>query len=586
MRLAVLVLIVLAAAVAAQPRLVPVIPVPVTNNRAVSPPAPLVCAPTPRIDSSALWRSLTRMSPQERANAELVITANSPAAREIEATWNRGEYDAAIGALQRWAGRADLRHVLVGVNWRVPVQAPEADWGPNVRVGGRDSAYCLAFDRDNSTGNLIVASACLDSGNTSFVVDLSTDGGSTWAETHYGYWIGAAAVRDLEMAGSAGFEYLVCNFGTIPDSAYCYRINAATGAFAKMPDSTSHKTVLATSVPGDTLVEIAICSSDDQYPGAALYVVGGTRQHAVVAGYSYDQGVTWGLYTAVPDLYWYGLDYCYNAGGRYVFFSCMYNRADTLYPAYAYYDTVWNARYIAMPTSPGIYAPSTGIAAWRDTIFMVYSYFTSAGAAVRCLVSYDAFETYAQAVNLTDTTGGRTNLAVCGRLGDGVGVAWREYGAGGDRKVCYRHSDYVGTNWTGPDTVSELSPFVSIETQRVAPGIHGVCYVSWDTTLCGSIWFNRDDWGGIAGPTPERIVPMGLAAVTRRGGARLSFVSPVAGQVTLKVYDATGRRVRCRTEQLKPGAQTLDCAVPASGSYIAVLKTPAVTATTKFSTVR
>ena len=75
----------------------------------------------------------------------------------------------------------------------------------------------------------------------------------------------------------------------------------------------------------------------------------------------------------------------------------------------------------------------------------------------------------------------------------------------------------------------------------------------------------------------------GLVAAPRRGGARLNFTNPVAGPVTLKVYDATGRLVFGRTEQLKAGAQTLDCAVPASGSYIAVLKTLAATATTKFS---
>ena len=596
MRFAVLVLAVFAAAaVAVVPQSVTVVPVPVTTLRAAAPPLAFpVCTPVPRIDPAALWQPLVRMSPQERANGELLIGARSPEAREATALWNRGEYDAAIVVLQRWAEQVDLRHIYVGFNWRVPVQAFGADWGTNVRVGTRDSAIRIAFDRNNSTGNLMVASACLDSGNTSLIVDLSTDGGSTWAETHYGYWNGAAEVRDLEMAGSAGFEYVAHILATIPDSAFCYRFNAATGALALMPDSTLRKTVLKTSVSGDTLDEVAITSSDDQLPGWEIEVVGGTRQHLVEAGYTSDQGVTWGSNAALPyPFFWGGLDYCYNQfdttgpRSRYVAFSCLFYDGSTYHLGYAYYDTSWHGYYIAAPTLPQGNASTTGIAAWQDTFVLAYQHVTATGVAVRCLFSYDALSTVGYWFDMTDSADTRENVAVTARHGDGVGVAWRDHG-GGARWIVHRRGDYAGTSWTGPDTVSDHRPDGDDRPriQRVAPGVYGVCYISQDTPDYGSLWFNRDDWGGIAGPTPERVVPMGLAAVTRRGGARLSFVNPVAGPVTLKVYDAAGRRVRCRTEQLKPGGQTLDCAVPASGSYIAVLKTPAVTATTKFSTVR
>ena len=388
MRAAVLVLIVLAAAaVAAQPQPVPIIPVPATNLRAVSSPIPTQCAPTPRIDPAALWQPLVRMSPQERANGEMVITANAAEARKVEALWNRGEYDAAIAVLQRWSETADLRHVSVGFNWRVPIQSPQDDWGANVRVGTRDSAYLVAFDRENSTGNLLVSSVCRAGDATDWVVDLSTDGGSNWTETYSSSWIGPSAAKDLEITGSAGFEYAVIPFGTIPDSAYCYRINATTGALAKLPDSTWHKTVLATSLLNDTIDDVAICATDDQYPGSEIYVVGGTRQHAIDAGYTDDQGANWSRYTALLDFFWGGLDYCYNhnnaAGDRYVFFSCLYRLSDTLYPAYAYFDTVWNPRYIALHThAQG--AQTTAIAAWKDTLFLAYPHVTATGTTVRC----------------------------------------------------------------------------------------------------------------------------------------------------------------------------------------------------------
>jgi hypothetical protein len=583
------------AAIAAEPQLVPVVRVPQANNRAVvNAPASAVCISTPSIDPAAVWQPLIRMSLQERANAELAIAANSPETREVEAMWNRGEYEAAIAALQRWAERTDLRQVYVGFNWRVPLQSSAADWGTNVRVGTRDSAIRMAFDRENSTGNLMVASACLDSGQTDLVVDLSTDGGSTWAETHFGYWTGDSVVRDLEMAGSAGYEYVACLLTSTPDAAICYRFDAATGAWVNMPDSTLSKVILQTSLPNDTLDQVAITSSDDQYAGMEIEVVGGTRQHMVEAGYTADQGANWGLYTALPyPFYWGGLDYCYNqydsAGWkRYVMFSCLYNDGSEYRPGYAFYDSTWHGFYMLTPTLSSGSTWTSGIAAWKDTVVIAYPHVTATGTAVRCYYSYDALSTIGYYYDLTDSSKVRENVALYGRHGDGVGVAWRDY-AGGGRWIGYRHSDYVGASWTGPDTLSDYEPawVDKPRVQRVATGVHGVSYISWENPGYGGIWFNRSDWmNGIAGPSPERIVPTGLVASAHRGGARLSFTNPVAGLVALKVFDATGRLVLGRTEKLKPGPQTLDCAVPASGSYIAVLKTAAATATTKFSAVK
>jgi len=569
------------AAFAAEPRIVPVGPISRTINQAVS--------VSPPVDPAALWQPLVRMSPQERANGQMFITANSPEARAVEAIWNHGEYDAAIAALQQWAEGANLRRVYVGFNWRVPIQSAGADWGPNVRVGTHESAYRVAFDRENSTGNLLVSSVCYAGANTNFIVDLSTDGGLSWTETHAGYWVGDTIIRDLEMTGSAGYEYVAHIHRLASDSAFCYRVDAATGHQVKMPDSSWYKTVLQTSVANDTIEEVAICDWDDQMAGADLYVVGGTAKHSVEAGYSGDQGYGWYLYTALDSFYWGGLDYCFNRNkgvDRYVFLSCLYYTDSTYFPAVAYYDNSWHGRNLPMPTGSLGSLQTTGIAAWKDTIFLAYLHGTATGAMVRCLVSYDTFNTVNRIVDLTDSAHTRENLAICGRLGDGVSVVWRDY-AGGGRWVGHRHSDYVGETWTGPDTASDHRPDWADRprVQRVAPGVYGVCYI----TLEGgsySLWFSRTDWIGIAGPRPERAVPMSLVAATRRDGARLNFTNPVSGPVRLAVYDAVGRRVLYRTELLKAGAQMLDCAVPASGSYIAVLKTAAASATAKFSVVR
>ena len=591
MRTAVLVLIVFAAAaVAAGP--VPGVPVPVANNQTLS-PAPAFRAPFPEINPVALTEPLVRMSAQERANAVLTITANSTAARQVEALWNRGEYDAAISELRQWAGRADLRQVYIGFNWRVPIHSPRpSGWGPNIRVGTRDSAYLASFDQENSTGHLLATSACLDGTNTDLVVDLSTDGGLTWSETHSGFWSFPAAVKDLEMTGTNGYEYVVYLLTATPDSGTCVRFDAATGAAAKMPDSSDYKIVLRTSLPADTLDEVAITSSDDQHPGQMINVVGGTRKHVVEAGASADQGASWNLSTAVSNFYWGGLDYCFNhydlpRRDRYVFFSCLVNRGDTMFPGYAYFDTVWTALRIPLPSFASAVKPTTGIAAWKDSVALAFLQQTGSGTMTRCYISGDSGRSWVYD-DLTDSLKNRENVGICGRHGDGLSVVWREYGMGGNRWVFYRHAPYYGLNWSGPDTVSDHTPD-SVErprVQRVASGVFGVCYIALDTAAYGSLWFNRSDLTGIAGPTPERVIPLGLAAVARRGGARLSFTNPVAGPLELRVYDAAGRQVLYRSERLNAGAQALDCTVPASGCYIAVLETRAVTATTKFATLR
>ena len=590
MRTAVLILTVVAvAALAAEPQLLPVVPVPAVHDMAAAvTPLPLMSSPTAPVDPAALWRPMVRMSPQERANAQLTITANSREVREIEAMWNRGQYDAAIAALQQWAEGADLRRVCVGFNWRVPIQSSAADWGINVRVGTRDSAYRVCLDRDNTTGNLLVTSICFAGDNTDLVADLSTDGGSTWTETYSGGWIGASAVNDMEMTGSGGFEYVTILFSTIPDSAYCYRFNAATGAAVRMPDSTNGNMVLKTSVANDTIEEVAFCDWDDEHAAGDLYLLGGTAKHMIEAGYSGNNGLNWSPYTAVADFYYGGLDYCYNhydslGTDRYVFFSCLTKSGGNLYPGCGYYTNDWHTLYIDLPTQALGSTQTTGITAWHDTIFLIYPHQTATGTAIRCCVSSDTGNHW-YATDLTDSSATRENADICGRLGAGVGAVWRDY-AGGGRWLGYRFSGYGNGGWTALDTVNDHKPSAADRprVQLVAPGVHGVCYISSDV---GSLWFNRDDWSGIAGPRPERIVPLGLVAALRRGGARLSFTNPIAGPVTLKVYDASGRRVLSRTQQLRPGAQTLDCAVPASGSYIAILKTAAATATTKFSTMK
>ncbi|HDQ99896.1 MAG TPA: hypothetical protein ENN51_06400 [candidate division WOR-3 bacterium] len=63
------------------------------------------------------------MSPAERANAVIDLEREEPLARDIEHLWNTGNYDRALELFPTLAPQE------VGINWREPIPAPEADWG-------------------------------------------------------------------------------------------------------------------------------------------------------------------------------------------------------------------------------------------------------------------------------------------------------------------------------------------------------------------------------------------------------------------------------------------------------------------------
>jgi hypothetical protein len=354
--------------------------------------------------------ALEQLNPVERANARIHIepgtTGAADALREIERLWNSGDHEAALTEFRNLAGRIDLRNTFVGINWRTPAPTlPTDDWGPNVRVGNRDSIYCTAFDRNSVNGNLLVGLLRHAGTQTYIDVNLSTDGGTTWTETFDGSWSGVTPPSDLDGA-CVGTAFLVAYIFPDLNQVACVKIDAATGQWIQFPGGDWVDTVF-TPAPAQ-VTEISMCAAEEQWPGQRAYAFGRTDADSLLYAWTTGDGQPWNRYNTTIDWCNAGMIDCvvntgYPPGGNWLWASWMYRRAgDTLHPAIAWMDEggTWHAVYIGnLPTQT--YSTSS-LAAWHDTVFMAYTHQLGGGFYTQALVTYNAGGTWYY-TNVPDT---------------------------------------------------------------------------------------------------------------------------------------------------------------------------------------
>jgi hypothetical protein len=543
--------------------------------------------------SAPSWTSLERLSIEERQNSDVHLMPVKPlteaAAAEVsvvEQFWNSGQYDAALARFRGIGRLTDPSGFFVGINWRKPIPAVGTDdWGSNVRVGSRDSAYCTAFDRNYVNGNLLVGLLRRAGAYTNIDINLSTDGGATWAETFDGNWSGGTPPSDLEgvCAGNAFFvAYPFPDINQVP----CLKFDGATGQWIQFPSGAWADTVFSTA-PAQ-ITELAMCAAEEMWPGQRVYAFARTDGDSLLYAWTDGTGQPWTQYPTSVNWCSGGMIDCgVNTGyttSNWIWASFMYKRtADTLHPAFAYMDDTtgtWHALWIGnLPTTmnPGV----TSIGLWKDTVTIAYTHQGAGRFYTQAIVSYNAGAGWFY-TNVPDTLANRELPNVTGTHGEGFALAHREYGS--DRAIMFTRSGYDALSWTPQDSVSDHSPnwIEHPRVQWVAPGTYGVAYLSWDTPAYNSVWFNRTDWTGIAEKQPVQPTRFGLRALVAPGGARLVFVNPVAGNVQLRVFDAAGRMVESRQAFLGVGAQSLGFSSPTSGIYFAELEASGRTSVAKF----
>jgi hypothetical protein len=88
---------------------------------------------------------------------------------------------------------------------------------------------------------------------------------------------------------------------------------------------------------------------------------------------------------------------------------------------------------------------------------------------------------------------------------------------------------------------------------------------------------------GVADPEGHGPAPLGLRALLRPEGVRLSFDNPVHGPVRVRVFDLAGQLRFSRSRLMAAGRLAIDMDLRASGVYFALVEARGRRAGTKFS---
>lgn len=558
-----------------------------TPHRAVSAPRP-----TAPERPAAPWLGLEQLSPAERANARIHIEPGTPGAgdavRRVEQLWNSGDFDAALAQFRSLGGSFDLSNAFVAINWRTPVPTTGTDVEPNVRIGNRDSAYCTAFDRNAVNGNLLVS--LLRHAGTQTYLDtyLSTDNGLTWNETVNGYWSSPPGGLDgvcVDTSFFVAYEYPPEN------QVLCVRFDASNGQLIQFPSGTYTDTVFRPAP--DTITEISMCGSEEQWPGMYVWALARTTRDSLLFSWAPGTGQPWtrsgtgiGRCRGMLDC---AINTGYSTGGNWIWVSWIrYYRPNVLCPALAWIDdstTTWHYSMETLQTVVSSYA-TTSVAAWHDTVFMAYTHDDGSRFYTQGIATYDGGAHYSLK-SLPDTVTNHEMPGITGTHGEGFALVQRKY-AGTGRPIVFTHAGYNATGWSAEDSASDHSadgaerPLI----QWIAPGTYGVVYVTWGGTAYNSVWFNHTSQTGIAERKPAEPVPLGLRATSTGSGARLAFDNPAAGEISLRVFDAAGRLARSEDMALTAGHHALVFAGTAAGVYFVQLRAAGQTATAKFFITR
>ncbi len=222
---------------------------------------------TVRSADVAIWQYLNNMGLETKKNAEIELSLGnnaSPAAQnmvnQIEDLWNRGDFESALSLFPQLERLTDIRELSIGITWRKPIIVKEKNkWSNDVRIGTRDSIYVNVLDIHRASGNLFAILLYRSGPNYYWSVNLSTNGGSTWAET---FQFGAAyRINDLSATVVDTHCFVAYTGGTGQTDARLRQFKVTNGLAENFSNGRPYINVF--SVAGDSIKEVALTSNQD-----------------------------------------------------------------------------------------------------------------------------------------------------------------------------------------------------------------------------------------------------------------------------------------------------------------------------------
>lgn len=404
-----------------------------------------------------LWRHLEMMSPAEKENAVIRFETLIDLPREvieesveIEKLWEAGDHDGAIERLHDLEPAAG-RHLAISTHWKTPIPTSLPGDGPDVQVDVRSEVYNMDLDFHEGTGNLFAVLMRRGSNNPRWTVNISTDNGLSWNETYS--WIFTSDV--LSTSAVVVSDYLYIAYVAPDGHGYLYnaRIRRCSVSNGGVDGIYGYKIVFNKGVNID---QVALTANPDTSNSRIYYF---TILNDGTLTYHWDDtaGSSWTeIATGVTDAA-YSLDASFNPG-----------YADKFVMA-SYHSTTGRVK-VAMRSLAGWEvddlddgAGRTAIAAYEDTLIVVYPDYYVNGLGIKYNVSYNAGLTWAFGDVVVPGVGEYFHgHDVTGRRGGGFNVIYCQDVGGPVNPLWYVRRDYGTPGWTAPEQINEVDVHVGL----------------------------------------------------------------------------------------------------------------------------
>jgi hypothetical protein len=323
------------------------------------------------VENNNFYHSLEILDNEERTNAVIEIMFMdrvsddiNELAKRIEQKWNVGLFEEAL--------------------MLNPILAPVSRWDEDVQISARDSVYVLAMDCKVSNGNIFALIGFTGDGTGSkYSMNVSTDGGVTWAET---FVLGGFTyeMNDLDACVSDDHFWVIYTGGTAAQqnqTMWIMRFKISDGTSDTMPNGSISYNIFTDT---DALTDVAISSNEDNNSNR-LYVYAIINDGTIRKFWGHTDEVNWTEVTMSISDALQGLDATWNTSSptnKHYIISYI-NNSDFVKICNGYNGDVLYSYSIGNTISDY----TTSVGAWRDTILYAFNYYDTVHRT-RYLVQY------------------------------------------------------------------------------------------------------------------------------------------------------------------------------------------------------
>uniref|UniRef100_A0A7V0Z3R6 T9SS type A sorting domain-containing protein n=1 Tax=candidate division WOR-3 bacterium TaxID=2052148 RepID=A0A7V0Z3R6_UNCW3 len=411
-------------------------------------------------------------------------------------------------------------------------------WGNDVRIGNKDSIFCVSYDIHRATGN-IFAALVYHSGDTTLGYGyFSSNGGTSWSSI--GSIFDGIFIQDLRASVSvvANHFYVAHTFGAGRQLVLIRRFRTSNGQQENFNNGAQYIDIFSTN-PGDSIKEIALVSDQD-FDNAYLNLFAITTNGSLRYFYSDTAGINWYEASTGVTNARRGLDACTNEGySNYSAFASYVKNND-----YLQIDGIdWYGNLTHITTSfVGPNSRFISIGAYKDTVITVYE-MSGTAVAYYCkyLTSYNGGSNWVWGIpGNEDTTYVSSCPDVAARDNGGQGIIYA-YNSGSNRRFRYTWRDYYGA-WSTPVQFGDYQPRNDVKPaiEYLGNGVYGSMHISY-YPIYGAVYYDRSDWTGIEEANFHSI-ENGVLKISPNPSAgiiNLIYTIMKSGNVKISLYDAT-----------------------------------------------